>query len=237
MTKWPAWLLATVVLAVFFAVACGGGDDEDADGAPLPPAAEVLSELVARVDELETFHFRLEHENGTSPIPLGLDLETAEGDVIVPDRMSAEISAKADEATVQVDVIGVGDEGWMTNPFSRDWQPLPEGTNIRDVFNPAAGVKAIVGALADVEVLKEEEVGGASSYLIEGQVDSGVLEAAAPIAEPGLTVVVKAWVGVDDSLPRRIRLEGPFAPGEPEDIVRKLEMSEFDEPLSIEPPI
>ena len=236
MTKWAPMLLPALVFAVFLAVACGGGEDEDG-GAPLPTAEDILARLVARVDDLETFHFRLEHENGTSPIPLGLELETAEGDVVVPDRMEAEIRAKAGTAIVRVKVIGVGDEGWMTNPFSRDWQPLPEGTNIRDVFNPGAGVKAIVGALTNVEVVKEEKVEGVSTYLIEGEVDSGVLEAAAPIAEPGLTVVVKAWVGSEDFLPRRIRLEGPFFPGEPDNIVRKLELSRFDEPLSIEPPI
>ncbi len=192
---------------------------------------------MARVDALKTFHFRLEHENGTSPIPLGLDLETAEGDVVVPDRMSAEIEAKANGAVVQVKVIGVGDKGWITNPFSRKWQALPEGTNIKDVFDPAAGVKAVVGALTNAKVVKEEKVAGVSTYLVEGEVDSGVLEAAAPVAEPGLTVAVKAWVGVDDSLPRRIRLEGPFAPGEPDNIVRKLDLSRFDEPLTIEPPI
>lgn len=235
MAKWARRLLPALVLGVFLAVACGG--DEEDGGAPLPVPEEILARLVAEVDGLETFHFRLEHENGTSPIPLGLDLDTAEGDVIVPDRMSAEIGAKAGGAVVQVEVIGVGDEGWITNPFDRKWQPLPEGTNIKDVFDPAAGVKAIVGALASVEVVKEEKVGGVSTYLIEGEVDSGVLEAAAPVAEPGLTVLVKAWVGSEDSLPRRIRLEGPFAPGEPDNIVRILELSRFDEPLTIEPPI
>jgi lipoprotein LprG len=229
-------LLPALLLGVLLAVACGGGGG-GGEGGPLPAADDVLAGLVARVDALKTFHFRLEHENGTSPIPLGLDLETAEGDVVVPDRMSAEIGAKANGAVVQVKVIGVGDKGWITNPFSREWQPLPEGTNIKDVFDPAAGVKAVVGALTNAKVVKEEKVAGVSTYLVEGEVDSGVLEAAAPVAEPGLTVSVKAWVGVDDSLPRRIRLEGPFAPGEPDNIVRKLDLSRFDEPLTIEPPI
>jgi hypothetical protein len=235
MTRWGPRLLPALVLALFLAVACGG--EEGDGGAPLPAAEDVLARLVASVDGLETFHFRLEHENGTSRIPLDLELETAEGDVVVPDRMNAEIRAKAGTAVVRVRVIGVGDEGWMTNPFSREWQPLPEGTNIRDIFNPAAGVKAIVGALTDVQIVKEEKAGGVSTYLLVGEVDSGVLEVAAPIAEPGLTVVVKAWVGREDFLPRRIRLEGPFAPGEPDDIVRKLELSRFNEPLSIEPPL
>jgi hypothetical protein len=236
MIRWATGLLPLLVLPVLLAVACGGGGGGNG-GAELPAAEDVLARLVARVDELRTFHFRLEHENGTSPIPLGLELETAEGDVIVPDRMSAEIRAKANGAGARLNVIGVGDEGWITNPFSREWQPLPEGTNIRDVFDPAAGIKAIVGALTNVAVVKEEKIDGVSTFLIEGEVDSGVLEAAAPIAEPGLTVLVKTWVGSEDSLPRRIRLEGPFAPGEPDNIVRKLELSNFDEPLTIEPPV
>jgi hypothetical protein len=235
LTIWIRRLLPALVLGVFLAAGCGGGDGDGGNGgAPLPAAEDVLAGLVTQVDALTTFHFRLEHENGTSPIPLGLELKTAEGDVVVPDRMKAELDA---EAVVQVEVIGVGDKGWITNPFDRKWQPLPEGTNIRDVFDPAAGVKAVVGALTSVEVIDEEKVAGVSTYLIEGEVDSGVLEAAAPVAEPGLTVVVKAWVGSEDSLPRRIRLEGPFAPGEPANIVRKLELSRFDEPLTIEPPI
>jgi len=59
----------------------------------------------------------------------------------------------------------------------------------------------------------------------------------APIAEPGLTVQVVAWVDRRDSTIRRIRLEGPFSPDEPAGIVRILELSRFDEPVDIEPPI
>jgi hypothetical protein len=81
-----------------------------------------------------------------------------------------------------------------------------------------------------------EKVAGVNTYLLEGQVDSGVLEAAAPIAEPGLTVNVKLWVDTSDYTIRQVRLEGPFAPDEPDNIVRTLILSKFDEPVSIEPP-
>jgi len=235
------WFALLVVLAAALAMAsaCGGGGDDGASPTPatLPPADEVLPKVVERVGTVQSFHFRLEHENGLSPIPLGLELRTAEGDIQVPDRMKADLEADAGGTLLRVEVIGIGDEGWITNPFSRQWQPLPKGTTISSIFDPAAGITAIAGSLENVRVLGAEEVEGGQTYLLEGQVDSGALEAAAPIAEPGLTVTVKLWVDIEDYTIRRVRLEGPFAPGEPANIVRILHLSKFDEPVSIEPPV
>jgi hypothetical protein len=234
-----AWfgLLAMLVGALALAAACGGGGEKAAPTpANLPPADEILPKVVERIAALKSFHFRLEHENGLSPMPLDLKLKTAEGDVQVPDRMDAKLEAEAAGALLRVEVIGIGEQGWMTNPFSHQWQPLPEGTTISAIFDPAAGIQAVASSLQDVRVTGMEQVGGDNTYLLEGHVDSGVLKAAAPIAEPGLTVNVKIWVGVDDYTIRQVRLEGPFAPGEPENIVRILSLSKFDEPVSIEPP-
>jgi hypothetical protein len=137
---------------------------------------------------------------------------------------------------MRVEVIGIGEQGWMTNPFSHEWQALPEGTTVTAIFDPAAGIQAVAGSLQGARVTGVEKVEGENTYLLEGQVDSGVLKAAAPIAEPGLTVNVKVWVDTSDYTIRQVRLEGPFAPGEPDNIVRILSLSKFDEPTSIEPP-
>ena len=234
-----AWfgLLAMLLAGLTLAVACGGGGEEAAPTpATLPPADEILPKVVERVGAVKSFHFRLEHENGLSSMPLDLKLKTAEGDIQVPDRMKAKLEAEAAGALMRVEVIGIGDQGWMTNPFSRQWQPLPKGTTISAIFDPAAGIQAVARSLQEVRLAGVEKVGGDNTYLLEGKVDSGVLEAAAPIAEPGLTVNVKVWVDVEEYTIRQVRLEGPFAPGEPENIVRILYLSKFDEPVSIEPP-
>ena len=234
-----AWLGLLVLLSsLALAVACGGGDDgaSPTPGA-LPPADEVLASVVERVGEVESFHFRLEHENGLSPIPLDLKLRTADGDVQVPDRMQAKLEADAGGQLLRVEVIGIGEEGWITNPFNRQWQALPAGTTISSIFDPAAGVEAIARSLQNVNVAAMEKVEGKDTYLLQGQVDSAALEAAAPIAEPGLTVTVKLWVDIEDYSIYRVRLEGPFAPDEPTNIVRILHLSKFDEPVSIEPPV
>jgi len=235
--RWLVLCLPLVALTVLgLMLAACGGDGEDEETGPLPSVEEILTKAVEGVDKMTTFHFRLEHENGASRIPMDLDLTTAEGDVIVPDRMWAKLEAKAGTQSVRVEVIGVGDDGWITNPFNREWQPLPSGTTITDIFDPTQGIEAVVNALEDAQVTAQEKVGGVDTYRLEGTIDSEMLEGAAPIAEPGLTVGVKVWIGKEDSLIRRIRLEGPIAPDEPEDIVRNLDLSKFDEPVTIEPP-
>ena len=230
---WAALLVA--LLAGGLSLSCRGGEERP-DG-PLPSPEEAVARLLERANAVRSFHFRLDHEGGLSPIPLNLSLKVAEGDILVPDRLKADIEARAGTAVVRVQVVGIGERAWITNPFSRQWQELPSGVTIRNIFDPAAGIRAVAGALQNVSVAPGEAVAGVATYRIEGDVDSGVLEAAAPIAEPGLTVQVVAWVDRRDSTIRRIRLEGPFSPDEPAGIVRILELSRFDEPVDIEPPI
>ena len=64
-----------------------------------------------------------------------------------------------------------------------------------------------------------------------------MLTTAVPIARPGLTVGIETWIDVNDSRIRQVYLQGPIAPGEPENIVRKITLSDFDEEITIEPPL
>ena len=101
---------------------------------------------------------------------------------------------------------------------------------------PAQGVKAIIGSLQNAQVTGEEKVGGAQTWHVEGTVQSDVLATAVPISRPGLTVGIEVWIEVDGSLIRQVYLKGPIAPGEAENIVRKLALSDFGEQITITPP-
>jgi hypothetical protein len=225
-------ILSGFVGALF--AACGGG--KATTTGTLPPATSVLPAAIQSFDSLKTFHFNLAHENGTTPIPNGLQLVSADGDVVVPDRLHATIEALAGGQTVRVEVIGIGSQGWITNPFNRQWQPLPSGTTIKDIFDPTLGVKAIVGSLQNAQVVGQEKVGGAQTWHINGTIPSDALTAAVPVAKPGFTVTIEAWIDVNDSLIRQVYLQGPIAPGEASNIVRKLTLSDFGEQVTITPP-
>lgn len=225
------WLRAAALLISISVAACGGGGE-----GPLPPAQEVVAQAAAATAALRSFHFRLTHENGTTPAPLGLQLESAEGDAVPPDRLKAEVRAKAmGSVAVTVEVIGIGGRTWITNPFTRRWQELP-GATVRDIADPALIVKAVLAGLSEAEVAGRATVGGAKTYEVTGRLSSEALRGALPAVQAGRTVAVRVWVGVEDYLPRRAEIKGKLTATDDEDVARRVELSRFDAAVRIEPP-
>lgn len=227
-------------VAVFLATDSDSGDADGSATAVATPAtgltAEALLQQAAqRAGELTSFHFELTHENGSTPLPLNLELTSAEGDVVVPGRLRAEVDAEASGFDVSVDVVGIDDQTWVTNPFTRDWQELP-GTNIRDFADPAALVSGLLPSVENPTLGEPESIGGVDTHMITGEIDSGLLQTALGFAEPGRSVTVETWLGQDDLLPRRVRLVGPLSDSESGDVVRQVDLSRFNEPVEIMPP-
>ena len=73
-------LIASAFVA-FALVGCGGGGpDVDTSGVDVD---ELLAAAADRMDAVTSFHFDLEHDNGTATIVRGLEMVSAEGDVEV----------------------------------------------------------------------------------------------------------------------------------------------------------
>lgn len=231
-TLLPCLLLSALLLA------CSGDDAPDeASPTATPESAEaLLARAATAVEDVTSFHFRLTHKNGTTPLPLNLALETAEGDVVIPGRLSAEVEAKAvGSIPVSVDVIAIDDETWITNPFNRRWQRLP-GSGVRDFADPEALVKSLVAAVQNPRIDGSSTIDGVRTVKLVASVDAGLLREALAIARAGNEVQVEAWVGAEDGLPRRIRIVGPLSSGENADVSRQIDLSRFDEPVEISPP-
>lgn len=224
--------LLGLALISLLLIACGG---DDAPAATDASPQELLAKSATAVQDVTTLHFRLTHENGTTPMPLNLQLVTAEGDIVLPDRLAAKLNARAASVSVSLDVIGIADRTWITNPFTRRWQTLPEAT-IQDVADPAALVASLLDSLDNPQVAGSSEIDDVSTVHITGTMDSGALEGALPIAHAGLTVNVDLWIGEDDSLPRRVRLNGPIASDDAEKIVRQVDFSDYNARVDIQPP-
>jgi LppX_LprAFG lipoprotein len=199
------------------------------------PADDLLKESGTAVTSVRSFHFRLNHENGGTPMPLNLQLISADGEVGVPDRLAADVKAKASSVTASIKVISVGEKTWITNPFSRRWQLLP-GAGVRDIADPTALMTAILNGISDPRVVGSPEIDNVKTYEIAGSLDAGALKTALITAQQGHTLGVQLWIGVNDLLPRKARIEGPIADGESPNIVRELEFSRFNDTVNILPP-
>lgn len=222
---------AIFLIAALLSTAC---EDESTSG-ELPPANDVLMDSAAAVSELSSFHFELTQEDGIIPLPQNLDLESAEGDVALPDRLMAELRAEAQGLNVTVEAIAIGGDTWITNPFTRRWQQL-DGVDLREFADIGALLPSLIPAIQDPQLRQESTLGGTTTYEIEGSVDTAQLQGALPFSLPNREVTVEVWIGVEDSLPRRVRIIGQLISGEPEGVVRQVDLSRFDEPVEINPP-
>ena len=189
----------------------------------------------AAAQALDSFHFRLDHENGDSPLPLNLRLVSAEGDIVVPGRLEAELIAVAGSINLSVSVISIDAKTWITNPFSRRWQDLP-GASAGDFADPAALIAALLDEIEEVQFVGLAEVTGTETFRLRGTMDSAGLQVALPFAEAGMRVEIEIWIGVEDFLPRLAHIRGPLAAREAGNIARLLELSGFNAEIEIRPP-
>ena len=137
---------------------------------------------------------------------------------------------------MHVQIIGVDNRTWVTNPFTRQWQELPN-TNIRDFANPAALISGAACPRSRARQLEDGgKLDGVDTQVVTGKIESGALRQALGIAEPGHVLTVQAWIGVDDMLPRRVRVSGPLTDTESPDVVRQVDVSRYDQPVEIMPP-
>lgn len=214
------------------AVACG----ERAEPAPVEELtpAQILERASERMAELSGFAFVLEHENGFTRIVQGLAMERAEGRVAGGDRMEAHLRARAGPVNVQLGIIILPEDSWITNPFTGEWEREP--LSISQLFDPATGVPSLIRELQDPQMTGIETVGGAQAYRVEASIPSDLLSRLAPAATPGRVIQVRAWVGVQDPVVHRVEIIGPLEEGDGEDVVRRLALSDFDADFSIVAP-
>ena len=236
------WLLGVALVGCLALVACGGGDgeggEEDIDSLDVQ---ELLDSAVIQFTEMESFHFALDFAGDTSPLEqLQVDMQSIKGDVIIPDRLKAEVQARATQfggLNVNVDLIGVGEDAWFTNPLNRsEWLHFDGGNPLNGLFNPSDGVAAVIRGAANPTVTGEEVLEGVETWMVEGTIDSGDLTAFLDSAEAGYPVKGTIWIGKEDKVIYRIYLLGQLTADEPEDILRRLDFSNFNEVEPIEPP-
>lgn len=229
---------AVVCLSFGLVIACSDHRSTSTSPSATPTPKQQLATAVDRMQALSSFHFLLTHENGASTISLGLQMTRADGDFQNPNRFRASVNATFGGIPVAVKVINVADATWMTNPLETGdhYQPLPNGTQAAAILDPNKGILSAARNAQGARLAGAEQVRGVQTQIIEGQIDAAELSALATDAQAGHRVTAQIWIGKRDSLIYRIRLDGPLNDAEPKNIVRQLDVSQFNENVDIEPP-
>jgi lipoprotein LprG len=218
--------IAALLVAPLLA-SCGGGDN-----APAPPTREIVARSIQSTTALRSFHFVLKVDHAPSGAA-GLTLTSAQGELLVPDRLRARINGTFSRTPIQSELIVVGDRSFLQDPLTKRWRPFAAAPN------PGVLVKGVPGVLRQARGLRNtgsEQVGGVATYRLSGAVPAAVVAPLVGVKANGRLVPFTLWTGQKDFRLRRIRLEAPVGQGEPADIVRTVGISDFDKNVTITAP-
>lgn len=206
---------------------------------PTPPpltASNIIDNSVERIDATNSFHFELKQVGGGTPIAMGLEMNEAVGDVARPDKLKTEIHAMMGGMFIEVEIITVGESIYMTNPLTKEWEPLPTQFSAISIFDPDTGIAAILKGMANLIKLEDEEVEGIACYRIRGKISSEDLRPLTLSSVEGVKIDVEVWIDKEQFLLRQIRLEGQITPEEKLGIIRTITLSNFNQIVEIELP-
>lgn len=222
-------------------------------------ATAMLVQAAAAMARLKSFHFALSTPQGTTKILEAFELIRLEGDVLRPDRYQATIDATAAGFDVSLEAIGVGDKLWVTDPITGGGfveVPLDSamgdaGPRLDQIVNPDRLWLAALAVITDPVVVGDNTIEGEPVTRIDGIVDlqrvlgdesTPAAGGAAPTEDGGLIeplldpLPLSVWITTAGYL-RRLEVEGPLLTGEAANVVRRLDLTRFDEPVTIEPPV
>ena len=211
---------------ILLLAACGG--------TPPPDAHQLIKDAQAAIQHVTSYHFKLVTDNpGTGG---NLPITSADGDILVPDKLKANANALVAGTSVQVQIIAIGNQQYVF--LFGAWQTTTGLLDPRSLSDPQKGVAAILGHIQNPSTPSDSSVGGRSCWNINGKLDpkylAGITGGGAPA---GTTDDVSTCIGKSDKLPYQIIIKGQAATGDTNKTVRTLTLSNFGEQVTIEAPV
>ena len=233
-------LLALWLLFALTASGCGPTASQaptPVEPTALPNAKPIIDASATRMSRITYASFALDHDVGSSYLSdLGLYLDSVTGQIAMPDRYSLRMEATTANrnAFVVVEVIGVEGTSYMsllgrwgeTDPTTLPFNFSRLGLRLADIMR----------AIEKSKVVAEEEIENVPVWHIAGVVDSSDFRGLLVNASPGTTIKLDAWIGQDDSLLHKARVEGKLFSDDQVGAVRVLTITAVDVPVDIEAP-
>ncbi|GAC1385093.1 MAG: hypothetical protein NVS4B7_19290 [Ktedonobacteraceae bacterium] len=222
------FLLSLLILVL---TACGGSDTSST-----PDAHQLIIQAQAAIQKVTAYHFNLMVDNpGTGGV---LIIKTADGDILVPDKLQAKANVLVIGNVVQVQIITIGDKQYVTDPITNRWQHTSGLLDPRTLSNSNTGVSSILGHIENPSTPADANVDGTPCWSIDGKLDAKYLSAITGGGAPtGTKVAVTTCIGKNDHLPYLIKMSGIAAQGDTDKTVRTFKLSKFNENLTITAPI
>ena len=233
-------LVAAITVAVVAAAGCSKTPEPPAESVsarsaePTVTAPEAVAKSRNAMAELDNFRFELTHDSGFTSLSGGLELTRAEG-LVTQNGLDIEAEAKIGRAFVRVEAIVIDDRTWMTNPLTGAWSEIPPEDSPFSFLDP---VKLVADILGDTQGATYQEKPRADADLtITGRIPATTLAALVGVVDPDAVPAVTLTLSAGTYLLKKIVIVGVTQPDDDENTTRVISLSEFDNTVSLKPPI
>ena len=206
---------------------------------PVPTPTPINVEDILRrsgevTSQLESFHFRLEHnDDGSTPFTDTLDIVEAEGDVVSPDSISIDFSGRfSDRFALKARLVTIGSDSYMTNPLTGNWEEVPAEVSPLGFFDPQQGIGAMMTGMRNPVLTSDDD----SIFKMEGDLDVEALRPLLGSAAQGDSVRVELTLDRDTLYLKTAVIKGRATSDDPDEIVRTIFLSRYNEPITITVP-
>jgi hypothetical protein len=221
-------LLAAFVLVLVLA-GCGG----NAKG---PAPAAIVAAATKATSAEKSFHFVYDEQHGPASTK-GLHLIYADGDVVLPGNVKADVTGTLLGLPLRSTLVVVGGKYYVRNPFTQSWQSVSVATNPVSFFNPAKGVLAVIAGATQLQGKASEKVDGQDAYHVKGRVPVSAISPILGNAPSSKLVDVDLWIDEQSSRLLRVRISGPVESGDPSNAVRTVDLSSYGKRVVITVPV
>ena len=200
-------------------------------------AGDIVQQSSTALKAVKAVHFKLSSTGGMMAIGTGLVARSIEGDVIQPDRLKGTAVSTFGKVTVEINFVVIGTRQFITNPITKQWQALPATDAAPNLLDPDKGAAFLLSQATNLTKLGNETVGGTDCYHLTATIPATLIAGLVGAAGSASLLASDIWIATSDSLPRQINLAGPVTTDEPPAIQRVLELSNFNESITIDPPV
>lgn len=166
-----------------------------------------------------------------------IQLRSAEGNLKRPDSVKATAKLAASLAVLDIQMIAIGQNMYITNFISGAWEKAPNGFS----YNPAVlfsndqGIGAVLKQLDSPKLENDADLNGRAAYVVSGTASQQTLNRMTAGAIVADNIPVKVWIAKDNSDILQVEITAP-ATANTEAGVWTLQVTDQDKDVTIEPP-
>lgn len=200
-------------------------------------ATDIVNKGSDALGTVKSVHFTLTATNGAMVIGGSLPAREIAGDIVRPDRIKGTATSTFGNLTVQIGFAVIGNQEYVTNPISKQWQAVPGQVTAPNLLDPKNGAAVLLKHMTGLQKLADGAVNGTDCYHLSATLDGSLIASLIGAKGSQNSLAGEIWFAKSDFLIRQLNLAGPITADEPPKISRVLTLSQYNESITIDPPV